>query len=612
MKRTKTFTPTRLSVALTLVFGLTYAHAEVGLERIRQIDEGSRLFNEETFEGNGRTCGTCHIPSEQYNIFPSTIRKLKGDDLAKVLASNVPGLENPTLVLKRALFNTEGGIADPPTSDGVHPGPFFRGSMTVGPIRDASDCGGHPAPFPLPDPAGAEAEITTRLGPLPQLGWAAIGSPRGGFHHGNVDTDANGCLRAFANGAIAQHFTLNLLRKEKGNNPGLTPGAGDDNYHFRFATGEELDAMDTFQQWLGRREQFFVTNPATGDEMVFSDPRAEAGKEIFLSNEAGCNVCHANGGAGFNPAFVSRTGINISQHSDVNKEAERLSRLTGVHIPEDEGNAVNPPGPPDEDEPEAFNIQPVIEAVRKKSFFHNHAVLNRGEGRRNRVEACGGIEGASMFYFREPFLGSDIHAALHNVLGNPNLADRTGNPHSDSIEEFLEKKGKDAFALMGAFMRSWSAFYSLRDCERLVDETIERINHNALATSEEEKVSASLAAEHCAFNLEDTRDVLRKVDDRKHRRGGHGDFDIDGLDKVSFDKDDWGPHEDDPFIGHRLSKVQCGVHPAPYPEVRIATYWLKHRLKWAVRQGDVAELESIRQRIVELRKRIATTTELPD
>lgn len=39
------------------------------VEDFNLIDEGFRVFNEETFDGNGRTCGTCHLPEANYNIF---------------------------------------------------------------------------------------------------------------------------------------------------------------------------------------------------------------------------------------------------------------------------------------------------------------------------------------------------------------------------------------------------------------------------------------------------------------------------------------------------------------------------------------------------------------
>ena len=40
------------------------------------IEEGRKLFFEETFEGNGRTCGTCHPANNNFTIDPAFVRTL--------------------------------------------------------------------------------------------------------------------------------------------------------------------------------------------------------------------------------------------------------------------------------------------------------------------------------------------------------------------------------------------------------------------------------------------------------------------------------------------------------------------------------------------------------
>ena len=44
------------------------------------IEEGERLFFEETFGGNGRTCGTCHRDDNNYTIDPKFIATLPPSD----------------------------------------------------------------------------------------------------------------------------------------------------------------------------------------------------------------------------------------------------------------------------------------------------------------------------------------------------------------------------------------------------------------------------------------------------------------------------------------------------------------------------------------------------
>ena len=123
------------------------ALANPPLEGFALIDEGFRVFTEETFDGNGRTCGTCHVPSESYNIFPETIKVLEAladygdaaaqEDLDEIFAPHVPGLENEELVRQHALFNISGGsptcTADTTEcfDDDVEGGPIFRTTMTI-------------------------------------------------------------------------------------------------------------------------------------------------------------------------------------------------------------------------------------------------------------------------------------------------------------------------------------------------------------------------------------------------------------------------------------------------------------------------------------------------
>lgn len=471
--------PGILVLICTLLPLTTFAEPTT-LEEFNSIDNGFKLFTEETFEGNGRSCGTCHLPGRQYNINPSDIKHASWKDRKLIFATNVPGLENPTLVKKLALFNVEGGDALNPEigEEGHHP--VFRGSMTVGPL--ALTTVGPPLPPGFPFPG------------KPLTGWAGNGSPGGQFHHGQFDENADRTIRSFANGAIAQHNPITLNRIAKSNACNLSiddPDAPCDKpYDFRFATNAELDDMEAFQNWLGRRDEIRL------ETMTFKNKHVVKGKTLYMGNEATCNVCHADGGAGLRIASGAPIpAVNIAQHSDINAEAARISDETGVFIPEDPGLEVDPPGPQLASF-EAFNIQPVIEAARKKTFFHNHAFTDN-------------IEEASKFYFTENFNNSEIAAALAGALAGGG-GDGSGNPHLTTIEAFLAFGGKNAFNELGAFTRALSAWYSLKDCERLIDESITRI-----------KVGASIKnpIRHCAFNLKDTHDVLVKAKVRYLHRG---------------------------------------------------------------------------------------------
>ena len=469
------------------------------LKEFEAIDRGFKLFTEETFEGNGRSCGVCHIPDAQYNINPNDIRRASWKERKLIFATSTPGLENPILVKKLALFNVEGGDALNPEigEEGHHP--VFRGSMTVGPLALTTQ--GPPLPPGLPMSSALK----------PRTGWAGNGSPGapefttpGGmtipadnFHHGQFDENADGSIRAFANGAIAQHNPITLKRIAKTTAcPDLSiddPHAYCDKpYDFRFASNAELDDMEAFQNWLGRRDELRI------ETLKFKNKHVIKGKALYMSNQASCNVCHADGGANFRAAARAPVpSVNIAQHSDINALAEELSELTGVFIPEDPGLNVDPPGP-NPGGPFAFNGQPVIEAARKEAFFHNHGFR-------------GSIEKASEFYFTDTFINSEIGIALQGLLTGPAQGgDGTGIGHLTTIEDFLAFGGKNAFNEMGAFARALAAWYSLKDCERLIDEAILRMDKGA-------KIKNPLL--HCTFNLGDTHKVLIRAKVRYLHRG---------------------------------------------------------------------------------------------
>ena len=65
------------------------------------IEQGDTLFFQETFDGNGRTCGTCHRAEDNFALSPAFIATLPDDDLLFVAELNLglDDLENPTLIL---------------------------------------------------------------------------------------------------------------------------------------------------------------------------------------------------------------------------------------------------------------------------------------------------------------------------------------------------------------------------------------------------------------------------------------------------------------------------------------------------------------------------------
>ena len=79
------------------------------------INEGRALFFNETFNGNGRTCGTCHPEDNNFTIDPEFIAKLPDDDPLFIAERPQPnplseGFENPELMRRLGLImeNTNG------------------------------------------------------------------------------------------------------------------------------------------------------------------------------------------------------------------------------------------------------------------------------------------------------------------------------------------------------------------------------------------------------------------------------------------------------------------------------------------------------------------------
>src|SRR4029453_5161545 len=70
------------------------------------IAQGEKIFFTETFEGNGRTCGTCHPAENNFTIDPAFIATLPPDDPLFVAEFNpaLATLENPRLMREFGLI----------------------------------------------------------------------------------------------------------------------------------------------------------------------------------------------------------------------------------------------------------------------------------------------------------------------------------------------------------------------------------------------------------------------------------------------------------------------------------------------------------------------------
>src|SRR5438093_9020214 len=242
------------------------------------IAKGKNLFFNETFKGNGRTCGTCHRAEANLSINPAFIATLPPNDPLFVAEFN-PDLkknfENPRLMRQFALIleNLDG-------FEDLEKQFVMRGVPHVLSLRTSVN-----------SPQG------------PRTGWSGDGAP------------GDGSLRSFATGAVIQHFTKTLNRV-----------AGVD---FRLPTDEELDALEAFQLSLGRQQDLVLPLKLKGTV-------PKRGQAIFLDNSLGkCNLCHSNAGA---TAHLGGGNIgNANFDTGVETLPHQPADLTGELVPPDDG-----------------------------------------------------------------------------------------------------------------------------------------------------------------------------------------------------------------------------------------------------------------------------------
>ncbi len=295
------------------------------------IARGEKLFFEEKFQGNGRTCGTCHPAENNLTIDPAFIATLPKKDALfvaefdKHLNSAENGgrhFEIPQLMRQFGLIleNVDGfgDLTSRFVMRGV-PHTFAQGLSIV------------PATFD-----GTSPQV------LQRTGWGGDGAPGGGT------------LREFAIGAVTQHFTRTLDR---------APGVD-----FRLPTDAELDAMEAFMLSLGRQSEVNLST------LALKDAEASVGLALFNSPTSGkCFFCHFNAGANHGiPIGVPLGTQNANFNTGVENAAHPADGL-GLPRPRDggfgrDGNLQDGFGNG------TFNTPSLIEAADSPPFFHNNSV----------------------------------------------------------------------------------------------------------------------------------------------------------------------------------------------------------------------------------------------
>lgn len=418
------------------------------------VERGEALFLNETFDGNGRTCGTCHRPTDNFGITPAFIATLPDDDPLFIAENNsdlASNFENPKLMREFALIlENQDGFGDLANNFNQ------RG---------------------VPHTLAMKTSIDSRDGP--RTGWSGDGAP------------GDGTLRSFAIGAVIQHFTKSINRI-----------AGVD---FRLPTDEELDAMEAFQLSLGRQQELSLPLPLKG--LV-----ARRGQEIFMDNSLGkCNACHFNAGANANPAIFGDGAGNLNFNTGVENQLDIPADLTDELVPIDDGFGI--PGNGEFNTPtlvEAADTGPFfhdnsVETIEAAVAFYNSGAFTNSPAGQLLVGATGsGINlDATQIVAVAAFLR--VINALENIRSSVELLTRAKNTRYDAKrpETALYRRAiaetEDAFQVLGSGGIHPGAVILLKNAMALIQQA-EGANNQKLrdkyinsAIAEQEKTGASLS-----------------------------------------------------------------------------------------------------------------------
>lgn len=345
------------------------------------ITRGRSSFLNETFNGNGRTCATCHRETENMTITPEFIATLPPNDplfVAEFVPALADNFENPVLMRRHGLIlENADGFGDLPNRFVMRGVPH-----TLALLPNTLTPSGGPVSPPIDG---------TTVPPNERTGWSGDGAP------------GTGTLREFIIGAITQHYPLTLGRQ-----------AGVD---FRLPTVAELDELEAFQKSVGRRVDLNLST------LQLKSAVAERGRRIFQNGgealetllgiprdpdpgvAAGkCFACHANAGGGdtVEQVILGLSGplTNANFDTGVENLPSHPADLEGQPRPRDAGfgQAPNPLGGFGNG---TFNTPVLVEAADTPPFFHNNAVNT--------------IEGAVAFYNGAAFNDTPIAGLVGGI-----------------------------------------------------------------------------------------------------------------------------------------------------------------------------------------------------
>jgi len=301
----------------------------------KRLCAGADIFFRETFQGNGRTCGTCHSAANNTTLDVPFINSLPPSDPLFVFKSNPALAElegNDSIFLSAVVRENVDGFNNPPQNFVGRSVPHVL-SMVTSIAPDTGDGSTNP--------------------PVQRTGWSGDGAP------------GDGSLRQFLTGAVSQHYPKTLARVA--------------DVDFRVPSPLELDLVNEFQLALGRLNDLDLT------QVNIFDPAANQGRQAFMDPQRGrCNVCHFNAGANSQDTHKNRNfdtgnraiiaGFGIGTRADGGPMFDAGFGGIGLTQPNFDVFNFDPQsqGVPNSFGDGRFNTPPLIEAADTPPFFHNN------------------------------------------------------------------------------------------------------------------------------------------------------------------------------------------------------------------------------------------------
>ena len=302
-----------------------------------QVAQGENLFNGETFQGNGRTCATCHVASLNFALPPSNIQS-RFSTVSTTFDPLFIGETKPssfdsgfdfnlnTLVLTQTVLGppasctgtlkgiiTSGGGATAKVLTQVSPTTYLvAGGMNPalsGTVSDSNSCSGTVMSITAGSLGAIAGSPVLGLEDPKRMRTSAdtVNFPQGrGLILENIDgfpptapvfrksphllnlnqrtgpfglSGSVANLQAFATGAVTQHFPRTLARNSGGSSP-----------DFRLPASDELAAMETFM----RAQEFPAgtdPNKFNLNQFVLTAAQQRGFNDFF--GAAKCSFCHS-------------------------------------------------------------------------------------------------------------------------------------------------------------------------------------------------------------------------------------------------------------------------------------------------------------------------------